>query len=842
MGATHFSGPLHVAGVEIVDVDGNVVADVEVGDLEEIVDASGNELLEFDTVASAVNYLGVANAATGNNPILYLGGEADTGLTFMNDQAEEILILQSAATSVNELTVTSAAANAPVVVSATGDDTNINLRLEPKGTGLTELFSDEAGATGSVLQFTHDSASPATSDVLGRLQAVGDDDGGAATTYGYMDAVIEDASAAAEFGSFKYYVQNGTGSNVLSARIYHDGSGGIVEAGDGALAGIFQSSGNFDVTLQTGNSTTGTIAIVDGADGAITFAPNGNGAVAVTAAVGGLNINASTAILGCLDEDNMASDSATNVATQQSIKKYVDDQISGSDSLQEAYNVGNSITVADTVNTSLVFTQNDVTNNPDAVQIENAGTGDELQLTSTAAGAAGVVLRLHHDSASPAVSDVVGSLVFQGEDDASATEEYGRIDVSVLDAAAANPDGRMSFYVDVAGTATELLRLDNSGNGLQVGGSGVAGVVSSNGAANLTLGTGSGTGASVAISDGAAGGISLNPDTTGEVEMLNADAGAVGSVLRLNHESASPAIADVVGRLIFAGLDDGTNAQDYGRIDTVATAVANGSEAGRIQCYAANASGTLAVAATFAHDGSNGQIHAGDGSSAGIFQSGGDNDVVLQTGNSTTGLIKIVDGADGDIEIAPNGSGLVDVDGDIINTGRVGTAGTNVTVEEFGDGRNHTTVLTLTSTAMGTIAGAGAAAFGALVYTFPAGVHVHEVSYQSVGVTTAGGTKSDTPELGIGSLIGSGANATLNAVGATAHDYITATAAAAADGTPLVLGPVGAVAGILTGISLNAVGDTKAVNFNAADTWAAGAAGALTADGTITLKWTSLEA
>jgi hypothetical protein len=44
---------------------------------------------------------------------------------------------------------------------------------------------------------------------------------------------------------------------------------------------------------------------------------------------GTLNIGATTAIAGCLDEDAMGSNSATNVATQQSIKAYVDTAVSG---------------------------------------------------------------------------------------------------------------------------------------------------------------------------------------------------------------------------------------------------------------------------------------------------------------------------------------------------------------------------------------------------------------------------------------------------------------------------------------------------------------------------------
>lgn len=53
-------------------------------DLADIRDANGNELLELDTVASAVNYVRIANAATGSSPELSVQGDdsnADLQLT-----------------------------------------------------------------------------------------------------------------------------------------------------------------------------------------------------------------------------------------------------------------------------------------------------------------------------------------------------------------------------------------------------------------------------------------------------------------------------------------------------------------------------------------------------------------------------------------------------------------------------------------------------------------------------------------------------------------------------------------------------------------------------------------
>ncbi len=54
------------------------------------------------------------------------------------------------------------------------------------------------------------------------------------------------------------------------------------------------------------------------------------------------NINGSSAVNGVLDEDNMASNSATKLATQQSIKAYVDAQVATADTLAEVLANGNT--------------------------------------------------------------------------------------------------------------------------------------------------------------------------------------------------------------------------------------------------------------------------------------------------------------------------------------------------------------------------------------------------------------------------------------------------------------------------------------------------------------------
>ena len=66
---------------------------------------------------------------------------------------------------------------------------------------------------------------------------------------------------------------------------------GKVVVGTGSATATVQSDGNHSLTLETGNATTGTISIVDGANGNILLSPNGTGSVIIDTDVDVDNIN-----------------------------------------------------------------------------------------------------------------------------------------------------------------------------------------------------------------------------------------------------------------------------------------------------------------------------------------------------------------------------------------------------------------------------------------------------------------------------------------------------------------------------------------------------------------------
>lgn len=133
----------------------------------DINDAAGNEALTLSSVASAVNEFTVSNAATGSGPsIAATGGDTNIPVTLagkgtgkvtlgqatsasldlagaadaatfpiLGAAGTELLELFSVASAVNQVGLSNADTGNGPQIRANGDDTNIDLKLVPKGTG-----------------------------------------------------------------------------------------------------------------------------------------------------------------------------------------------------------------------------------------------------------------------------------------------------------------------------------------------------------------------------------------------------------------------------------------------------------------------------------------------------------------------------------------------------------------------------------------------------------------------------------------------------------------------------------------------------------------------------------
>jgi hypothetical protein len=106
----------------------------------------------------------------------------------------------------------------------------------------------------------------------------------------------------------------------------------------------------------------------------------------------------------------------------------------------------------------------------------------------------------------------------------------------------------------------------------------------------------------------------------------------------------------------------------------------------------------------------------------------------------------------------------------------VGAAATGFTAVEYGGGPSHRTVITNDADLTKAVASA-ALSFGWKLYDFPAGVI--RIVGGTIDVTVAGATSTDTPEVGLGHLVGSGVNATLGAVSNDCESIFDGTAMSA---------------------------------------------------------------
>lgn len=169
----------------------------------------------------------------------------------------------------------------------------------------------------------------------------------------------------------------------------------------------------------------------------------------------------------------------------------------------------------------------------------------------------------------------------------------------------------------------------------------------------------------------------------------------------------------------------------------------------------------------------------------------------------------------------------------------IGTPNTGVySAIEFGDGIHHQTELNINVTDAFTTGDNASLADGYLIYTFPAGPLIVNSAYMSLALTATVEQKDDTPDIGLGTTIGTGVVATLDGT-AGFENILTGATAADAEGTATVSTDIcNSTAG--TGGLIIQTGNPHIVHVNIADTWANDTSTDLSCDlvGSVVLNWT----
>lgn len=155
-----------------------------------------------------------------------------------------------------------------------------------------------------------------------------------------------------------------------------------------------------------------------------------------------------------------------------------------------------------------------------------------------------------------------------------------------------------------------------------------------------------------------------------------------------------------------------------------------------------------------------------------------------------------------------------------------------VRAETFGVGV-HRTVIDLEGLTLPDIAGGANLAVGRQIYTFPPG-GIKVLGSSLVGVTlseTDGNVTADTPDLGLGTVIASGAVAVLGGT-ATFEDILTGQTINDVNGTPESVS-------VSTELLIQA-GDSHNVFLNVADGWAASGDDGIRVGGKVVIVWAQL--
>jgi hypothetical protein len=122
--------------------------------------SAGTQQFGITHTASAVNYVQVTGAATGNNPVLSSqGSDTNIGMRFYSKGAVGLSFWTSGGSSrqfqvehtvgsvVNYAFATGSVAGAAPIFGVAGSDTNIDLTLTPKGTGVVQFGTYTATVT-----------------------------------------------------------------------------------------------------------------------------------------------------------------------------------------------------------------------------------------------------------------------------------------------------------------------------------------------------------------------------------------------------------------------------------------------------------------------------------------------------------------------------------------------------------------------------------------------------------------------------------------------------------------------------------------------------------------------
>ena len=314
---------------------------------------------------------------------------------------------------VDNITMGGAFAGATGTFSSTLAVTGLTTIASLKGTGavtITDILDEDNMSSNSATKLATQQSIKAyvdsqvdTVDTLAEVLAIGNTTGGTDVSVTTTDKVQFRDAAIYINSSVDGQLDIVADTEIQIAATTIDINGAVNASGE-IIAASLDISGDIDV------DGTANLDIVD-IDGAVDMASTLT--VAGLTTIASLKGTGAVTVTDILDEDNMASNSATKLSTQQSIKAYVDAQVDTADTLAEVLAIGNTTGGTDvSVSTT------------DKVQFRDAA----IYINSSADGQLDIVADTEIQIAATTV-DINGAINASGEIIAASLDISGDIDV-----------------------------------------------------------------------------------------------------------------------------------------------------------------------------------------------------------------------------------------------------------------------------------------------------------------------------------------------------------------------------------------------------------------------------
>ena len=273
-----------------------------------VTDPTADRTITLPNLTGTVSLITATETLT--NKTLTAPKFADGG--FIADaNGNEVIKITTTASAVNELTVTGGASSSPVTLSATGDDTHINLVLTPKGTGTVNISASNLNYAGTAVTATGAELNIIDGDTSATSTTVADADRVVFNDNGTMVQVAV-TDLAAYFDDEITAMPNLVSTGALDSGSITSGFGTINTGSSAITTTGLISGGSLDIDDVVINGTTightDDTDLITVADGIVTVA----GEISVTTLdIGGTNVASTAAELNLLDGSAKSTSSIT---------------------------------------------------------------------------------------------------------------------------------------------------------------------------------------------------------------------------------------------------------------------------------------------------------------------------------------------------------------------------------------------------------------------------------------------------------------------------------------------------------------------------------------------------